>query len=197
MDNKIQNIILKAIIFIFIGTGVFMTYNVMNDDNPYGMQPEEHREWGKKAYNEEGENLTPGEANVWITKKTEEIVEEKKEILDSHVSNVIDYTRFLVIFSVVLVLGSFVYLITIDYKKALKILAGMTALVLFLYISYAIASDAVPACIGIMDGDVAECKKIYTPSNWKIASAAISTTLVLIIITILAWVSGPVMKLFR
>jgi len=202
MDNKVQNIILKALTFILIGTGVLMTYWVMNDDNPYPMKPWEHAEWGKKAYNEEfqgkDEKLTPAEASVWIKDKTEELVNEKKQNLDNDVSKVIDYTRVLLFLCIILVLASFVYLITIDYKKALKILAGFVALGLFIYISYITASDEVPMCISAMDGNVEGCQKpIFTSDNWKIASAAISTTLILIIVTVLAWISGSVMKLFR
>ena len=34
MDNKVQNLVLKALMIVIIGTGVLMTYWVMNDDNP-------------------------------------------------------------------------------------------------------------------------------------------------------------------
>ena len=198
MDNKVQNIILKALTIILIGTGVLMTYMVMNDENPYSMSSEEKIALGEKEYSKKKEKLEYADAQVWIKNKSDEIVSEKEETLTNDVSNVIDFTTGILILSGLLVLASFVYLITIDYKKALKILAGVAALFLFLIISYYTASDQVPACIAAMDGELDVCQKaIYTSANWKIASAAISTTLILIIITALAWISGPVMKLFR
>jgi uncharacterized membrane protein len=201
MDNKVQNLVLKILMVVIIGVGALMTYWVTNDDNPFSMKPEEHMEWGKQAYNEKfsgDKKLTMGEANEWIVKETDKIVKEKKETLNNDVSNVIGFTSFLLIFAVVLVLASFIYLITIDYVKALRILAGVLMLGLFMVICYYMASDQVPVCIAAMEGELEPCQEpLYTSANWKIASAAILTTVVLIIITVLAWISGPIMKLFR
>ena len=201
MDNKVQNIVLKALMIVIIGTGVLLTYWVMNDDNPYSMKPEEHMEWGKQAYNEKfsgDKKLTMGEANEWIVKETDKIVEEKKESLNSDVSLVIGFTRLLLVLAVLLVLASFVYLVTIDYIKALKILAGILLLGLFMIVCYFMASDQVPVCIKAMEGELEPCQEaLYTSANWKMASAAILTTVILIVVTVLAWISGPIMKLFR
>ena len=279
MDNKVQNIVLKALMVLIIGTGVLLTYWVMNDDNPLPLKPEEHRQWTYIEWNEwkkekgkvlsedgglrkitnddtwigdEVKILTKGgdsldvflTANIildeltkdsglesdsiktlknevlkvlsisdkdsrdaplftsqvdsWINYRTEQLVKIKSDILFSDVSKVIGFTRLLLILAVVLVLASFVYLITIDYIKALKILAGILLLGLFMCITYFMASDQVPVCISAMEGDLEVCEEpIYSSANWKIASAAILTTIILIVVTILAWISGPIMKLFR
>ena len=279
MDNKVQNIVLKALMVLIIGTGVLLTYWVMNDDNPLPLKPEEHRQWTYIEWNEwkkekgkvlsedgglrkitnddtwiddEVKILTKGgdsldvflTANIvideltkdsglesdsiktlknevlkvlsisdedsrdaplftsqvdsWINYRTEQLVKIKSDILFSDVSKVIGFTRLLLILAVVLVLASFVYLITIDYIKALKILAGILLLGLFMCITYFMASDQVPVCISAMEGDLEVCQEpIYSSANWKIASAAILTTIILIVVTILAWISGPIMKLFR
>ena len=279
MDNKVQNIVLKALMVLIIGTGVLLTYWVMNDDNPLPLKPEEHRQWTYIEWNEwkkekgkvlsedgglrkitnddtwigdEVKILTKGgdsldvflTANIildeltkdsglesdsiktlknevlkvlsisdkdsrdaplftsqvdsWINYRTEQLVKIKSDILLSDVSKVIGFTRLLLILAVVLVLASFVYLITIDYIKALKILAGILLLGLFMCITYFMASDQVPVCISAMEGDLEVCEEpIYSSANWKIASAAILTTIILIVVTILAWISGPIMKLFR
>ncbi|GEM_PF-6857288 len=279
MDNKVQNIVLKALMVLIIGTGVLLTYWVMNDDNPLPLKPEEHRQWTYIEWNEwkkekgkvlsedgglrkitnndtwiddevkiltkDGDSLDvfltaniildeltkdsglesdsiktlknevlkvlsisdedsrdaplfTSQVDSWINYRTEQLVKIKSDILLADVSKVIGFTRLLLILAVVLVLASFVYLITIDYIKALKILAGILLLGLFMWITYFMASDQVPVCISAMEGDLEVCQEpIYSSANWKIASAAILTTIILIVVTILAWISGPIMKLFR
>lgn len=200
MDNKIQNIVLKSITIILIGIGVLMTVWVMRDDNPTNMKKEEHKQWAiKKAKKlNKDKKLTADDLNIWIDKQTDEIVKEKEQILINDVSNVIDYTSVLLLISFILVVASFGYLFFIDYKKALKILAGVSALVLFVIISYYTASDKVPECIKAMDSDVICAKDFkFTSGNWKIASMAVTSSLLLICVTVLAWISGSVMKYFR
>ena len=134
----------------------------------------------------------------WTYYRTDLLVKIKKQILFGDVSKVIGFTRILLILAVVLIVASFIYLITIDYVKALRILAGVLLLGLFMVVCYYMASDQVPVCIAAMEGELEPCQEpLYTSANWKIASAAILTTVVLIIITVLAWISGPIMKLFR
>ena len=200
MDNKVQNIILKGITVFLIGVGVLLTVWVMRDDNPYPMQPNDQRQWAIKEANEKNldTKLTEQELSKWINERTDEIVKDKKQTLVDDVSNVIAFSSGLLFIALFLVIGGFVYLLIIDTKKALKILAGIGAFALFMTIIYYSSSNEVPVCISAMDGDVL-CEKDlkFTPENWKIASAAISTTLLLIGVTVLAWISGSVMKLFR
>jgi len=256
MDNKIQNIVLKSLVFLIIGLGILMTFMVMNDDDPNPMKIDEQQQWAIKEYNgwlkEKGiekevfengkkavkkfltyniiiEELTDqydlsdkkeinklkegimdslslsekdlknvlqdSDVNKWKVYRTGVIVKEKKKKLKNDVSNVIFFTRILLILAVCLVLASFIYILVIDYVKGLKILAGILALVLFVIIIYYIASDIVPTFAECEELDE-ECKK-FTPYNWKISSAAILSSLTLLTLAIIAVISGSVMKLFR
>jgi hypothetical protein len=42
-----------------------------------------------------------------------------------------------------------------------------------------------------------EEEKIHTPGNWKIASAAINATGILILVALIGWIGGAVIKYFR
>jgi len=78
-----------------------------------------------------------------------------------------------------LVLGAFIYLIIIDKAKALRILAGVGIFALFMFLVYTFSGDS--------DGN----------QDWKLASASINATGILILVAIIGWVGSPFFKYFR
>jgi hypothetical protein len=64
-------------------------------------------------------------------------------------------------------------------------------------IVYAGSSSDVPAEMINSEVGLLEEEKIHTPENWKIASAAINATGILILVALIGWIGGTVVKYFR
>ena len=110
---------------------------------------------------------------------------------------VIGFTNAILILGVLIIIGGFIYLLVIDSKKALRILAGIGMFTLLMVIVYAVSSSDVPAEMVNSEIGLLEEEKIHTPGNWKIASAAINATGILILVALIGWIGGAVIKYFR
>ena len=115
----------------------------------------------------------------------------------NNVSLVIGFTNTILILAVIIVLGGFVYLAIIDRQKALRILAGIGIFSLLMVIVYISSSSDVPAEMINSEVGLLDEEKIHTPENWKIASAAINATGILIFVALIGWIGGTVVKYFR
>lgn len=199
MDTKVQNIVLKSITGLIIFLGVLFTVMVMGDDNPAEMSYAQQEQWAIKEAKDLklNEELSSSELNEHITNRTSEIAEEKSKALWSDVSLVIGFTNTILILGVIIILGGFIYLLVIDSKKALRILAGIGMFALLMVIVYAVSSSDVPAEMVNSEIGLLEEEKIHTPGNWKIASAAINATGILILVALIGWIGGTVVKYFR
>jgi hypothetical protein len=199
MDTKVQNIVLKSITGLIIFLGVLFTVMVMGDDNPAEMSYAQQEQWAIKEAKDLklNEELSSSELNEHITNRTSEISEEKSKALWSDVSLIIGFTNTILILGVIIILGGFVYLLVIDSKKALRILAGIGMFALLMVIVYAVSSSDVPAEMINSEIGLLEEEKIHTPPKWKIASAAINATGILILVALIGWIGGTVVKYFR
>ncbi len=199
MDTKVQNIVLKSITALIIFLGVLFTVWVMSDDNPAEMSYEQQEQWAIKEAKDQklNETLSSVELNQHITQRTGEIAEEKSKTLWGDVSLVIGFTNTILVLAVLIVLGGFVYLFIIDSKKALRILSGIGIFALLMVIVYFASSSNVPAEMISSEVGLLEEEKIHTPENWKIASAAINATGILILVALIGWIGGTVVKYFR
>ena len=199
MDTKVQNIVLKSITALIIFLGVLLTVWVMSDDNPAEMSYEQQEQWAIKEAKDQklNETLSSVELNQHITQRTGEIAEEKSKTLWGDVSLVIGFTNTILVLAVLIVLGGFVYLFIIDSKKALRILSGIGIFALLMVIVYFASSSDVPAEMISSEVGLLEEEKIHTPENWKIASAAINATGILILVALIGWIGGTVVKYFR
>ncbi|MFL2570692.1 MAG: hypothetical protein ACJ0QL_02295 [Parvicellaceae bacterium] len=199
MDTKVQNIVLKSITALIIFLGVLFTVWVMSDDNPAEMSYEQQEQWAIKEAKDQklNETLSSVELNQHITQRTGEIAEEKSKTLWGDVSLVIGFTNTILVLAVLIVLGGFVYLFIIDSKKALRILSGIGIFALLMVIVYFASSSDVPAEMISSEVGLLEEEKIHTPENWKIASAAINATGILILVALIGWIGGTVVKYFR
>jgi len=199
MDTKVQNIVLKSITALIIFLGVLFTVWVMSDDNPAEMSYEQQEQWAIKEAKDQklNETLSSVELNQHITQRTGEIAEEKSKTLWGDVSLVIGFTNTILFLAVLIVLGGFVYLFIIDSKKALRILSGIGIFALLMVIVYFASSSDVPAEMISSEVGLLEEEKIHTPENWQIASAAINATGILILVALIGWIGGTVVKYFR
>ena len=199
MDTKIQNIVLKSITALIIFLGVLFTVMVMGDDNPAEMSYEQQEQWAIKEAKdlELNKEMTSSELNQHITTRTAEIAEEKSKTLWSDVSLVIGFTNTILILAVLIVLGGFVYLAVIDRQKALRILTGIGIFAVLMIFVYFISSSEVPAEMIASETGLLDEEKIHTPENWKIASAAINATGILIFVALFGWIGGTIIKYFR
>jgi len=199
MNSNIQNIVLKAITVIIIFFGVLFTYFVMGDDNPKEMSYEQQEQWAiSEAIDKElDKTMTAAQLNAFKSERTAELVREKEEILWNDVSNIMDFTIGAIYLTIFLVIAGFIYLAYIDLKKALKILAGIGIFAIFMFIIYNMASSEVPQHLLDSETSLLADEKMHTPENWRMASAAISATGILIAIALLGWIGGSVMKFFR
>ena len=127
MDTKVQNIVLKSITGLIIFLGVLFTVMVMGDDNPAEMSYAQQEQWAIKEAKDLklNEELSSSELNEHITSRTSEISLEKSKALWGDVSMVIGFTNAILILGVLIIIGGFIYLLVIDSKKALRILAGI------------------------------------------------------------------------
>jgi hypothetical protein len=127
MDNKTQNLVTKVTTYAIVFLGVLFTVWVMNDDNPTEMSYEQQKQWAIVEAKDQGlaDQMTASELNAHLSQRTSEIAEEKQENLWNDVSTLIDFSNFIIILAVVLVLAAFVYLAMLDSKKAIKSLIGL------------------------------------------------------------------------
>ena len=199
MDTKTQNIVLKSITALIIFLGVLFTVMVMGDDNPAEMSYEQQEQWAIKEAKdlELNKEMTSSELNQHITTRTAEIAEEKSKTLWSDVSLVIGFTNTILILAVLIVLGGFVYLAVIDRQKALRILTGIGIFAVLMILVYFISSSEVPAEMIASETGLVDEEKIHTPQNWKIASAAINATGILIFVGLFGWIGGTIIKYLR
>ena len=201
MDNKIQNIVLKSIMGLIIFLGTLFTVWVVMSGDPGNMSDVELEQLAiQKAKSENLQNsMSQLDLDQWLRDTAKEIKTEKEKATFSSVSLVIDFTKYLFFFTILLVVASVGYLFTVDAKKAAINMAGIVGVVAFILIIYATAGSDVPqeyVAAETLKG-VADEDRAFTEGNWQFASAALTSTVVLTVIALLGWVGGTVMKMFK
>ena len=201
MDNKIQNIVLKSIMGLIIFLGTLFTLWVVMSGDPGNMSDVELEQLAiQKAKSENLQNsMSQLDLDQWLRDTAKEIKTEKEKATFSSVSLVIDFTKYLFYFTILLVVASVGYLFTVDAKKAAINMAGIVGVVAFILIIYSTAGSDVPqeyVAAETLKG-VADEDRAFTEGNWQFASAALTSTVVLTVIALLGWVGGTVMKMFK
>jgi hypothetical protein len=201
MDNKIQNIVLKSIMGLIIFLGTLFTVWVVMSGDPGNMSDVELEQLAiQKAKSENlQDSMSQLDLDQWLRDTAKEIKTEKEKATFSAVSLVIDFTKYIFYFTILLVVGSVGYLFTVDAKKAAINMAGIAGVVGFILIVYYTAGSDVPqeyVATETLKG-VADENRAFTEGNWKFASAALTSTVVLTVIALLGWIGGTVMKMFK
>ena len=201
MDNKIQNIVLKSIIGLIVFLGTLFTIWVVMSGDPGNMSDVELEQLAiQKAKAENLQNsMSQIELDQWLRETAKEIKIEKEKATFSAVSLVIDFTKYIFYFTILLVVASVGYLFTVDAKKATINMAGIVGVVAFILIIYATAGSDVPqeyVAAETLKG-VADEDRSFTEGNWQFASAALTSTVILVGIALLGWIGGTVTKMFK
>ena len=201
MDNKIQNIVLKSVMGLIIFLGTLFTVWVVMSGDPGNMSDVELEQLAiQKAKAENLQNsMSQIDLDQWLRDTAKEIKIEKEKTTFSAVSLVIDFTQYIFYFTILLVVASVGYLFTVDAKKAAINIAGIIGVVGFIFIIYATAGSDVPqeyVAAETLKG-VADEDRSFTEGNWQFASAALTSTVILVVVALLGWIGGTVMKIFK
>lgn len=195
MENDKQNLITRVIIYLVIFLGVLFTLIVMSDDNPKEMNPEQIKvaafnndqfefekdekgrfikdKFGNYTYKDLDNDSTYSKSEGEILRNYQTSLEQT---LDSHVFNLTFFSIVTVTATFLLLILGFGYLAYINWAKAKKILTGVGIFVLFMLIVYFISVDD-------------------RGTDWTLANTAINSTVLLILIALISWIGGSVIKL--
>ena len=201
MDNKIQNIVLKSIMGLIVFLGTLFTIWVVMSGDPGNMSDVELEQLAiQKAKSENLQNsMSQIELDQWLRETAKEIKIEKEKATFSAVSLVIDFTKYIFYFTILLVVASVGYLFTVDAKKATINMAGIVGVMAFILLVYTTAGSDVPqeyVAAETLKG-VADEDRSFTEGNWQFASAALTSTVILVGIALLGWIGGTVTKIFK
>ncbi|MEC7128126.1 MAG: hypothetical protein VXW67_05490 [Bacteroidota bacterium] len=195
MENDKQNLITRVITYLVIFLGVLFTLIVMSDDNPKEMNPEQIKvaafnndqfefekdekgrfikdKFGNYTYKDLDNDSTYSKSEGEILRNYQTSLEQT---LDSHVFTLTFFSIVTVTATFLLLLLGFGYLAYINWAKAKKILTGVGIFVLFMLIVYFISVDD-------------------RGTDWTLANTAINSTVLLILIALISWIGGSVIKL--
>ena len=195
MENDKQNLITRVITYLVIFLGVLFTLIVMSDDNPKEMNPEQIKvaafnndqfefekdekgrfikdKFGNYTYKDLDNDSTYSKSEGEILRNYQTSLEKT---LDSHVFTLTFFSIVTVIATFLLLILGFGYLAYINWAKAKKILTGVGIFVLFMLIVYFISVDD-------------------RGTDWTLANTAINSTVLLILIALISWIGGSVIKL--
>ena len=195
MENDKQNLITKVITYLVIFLGVLFTLIVMSDDNPKEMNPEQIKvaafnndqfefekdekgrfikdKFGNYTYKDLDNDSTYSKSEGEILRNYQTSLEQT---LDSHVFTLTFFSIVTVTATFLLLILGFGYLAYINWAKAKKILTGVGIFTLFMLIVYFISVD-------------------NRGTDWTLANTAINSTVLLILIALISWIGGSVIKL--
>ena len=195
MENDKQNLITRVITYLVIFLGVLFTLIVMSDDNPKEMNPEQIKvaafnndqfefekdekgrfikdKFGNYTYKDLDNDSTYSKSEGEILRNYQTSLEQT---LDSHVFTLTFFSIVTVIATFLLLILGFGYLAYINWAKAKKILTGVGIFTLFMLIVYFISVDD-------------------RGTDWTLANTAINSTVLLILIALISWIGGSVIKL--
>lgn len=195
MENDKQNLITRVITYLVIFLGVLFTLIVMSDDNPKEMNPEQIKvaafnndqfefekdekgrfikdKFGNYTYKDLDNDSTYSKSEGEILRNYQTSLEQT---LDSHVFTLTFFSIVTVTATFLLSILGFGYLAYINWAKAKKILTGVGIFVLFMLIVYFISVDD-------------------RGTDWTLANTAINSTVLLILIALISWIGGSVIKL--
>ncbi len=203
MNDNIVSIGLKAIVAIIAIVGVVLTIGLVRGGNPSAYDNADITKLGTEIAIEQGKDktMTQAELERFIFDEGTRVKEEREAQVQANVNTIINFT-FYVLGAVVLVLilGTVVS-IAGDLKKNMVGILGVIGFSILMFVIYSTASDVVPA-----EYVAAEAKElannpdyvsVYTPSNWKMVSASLTSVFILGGIAIAMWLVGSVMKIVK
>ena len=194
---------LKAIVAIIAIVGIVLTIGLVRGGNPSAYDDADIMKLGTEIAVEQGKDktMTQSELERFIFDEGTRVKEEREKEVQANVNVIMNFT-FYVLGAVILVLilGT-VASIAGDFKKYMVGIIGMIGFLILLFVIYSTASDEIPAqYLAYEAKELAndpDYISVYTPSNWKMVSAALTSTFVLGGIAIAMWIVGSVMKIVK
>jgi hypothetical protein len=203
MNNNILNIGLKALVAIIAIVGIYLTVTLVQGGNPASYDNKDIVKLGTEVALEQNkkDELSQAELEKFIMDEGIRVKEEREAAVQSNVNTILNFTFYVLgAVIVVLILGSALS-IAGDFKKSLVGIISTVGFLILVYIIYSVTSDVVPAeYLAAEAKELAnnpEFEAVYTPSNWKMVSAAFTTTMILGGVAIFMWIAGSVMKIVK
>ncbi len=204
-NNKIYNLIAKGIMVVLIVIGVYFTGKIWSDGNPDKLDTKGIQALGTEIAKAEGaqDKMTQSELITYIETKGEEKRQEMSKVLHKDVKGVINFSLIQILIVILTVVLGLVIGLMVNPKKFLISFAiggGFVGLLLAIYYG---VSDEVPAVLlqkenqAVLEGALDEEKKLYLPGNWRIASWAFMSTVILLIGAVFVWIAGEVSRIFK
>ncbi|MCT4582233.1 MAG: hypothetical protein N4A35_12545 [Flavobacteriales bacterium] len=203
MNNNIFNIGLKVVVAIIILIGSVMTVGIVQGGNPSAYDDQDIQKLGQEVAIEQGKSdeLTQAELDRFILEEGLKIKEQREKEVQESVDSIMNFTFYLLGAVVVVLLLGTLLSVAGDFKKYLVGIISTVAFLILLYAIYASTGSEVPEAYVAMENvraaDDPAYVKMFTEGNWKMVSAAYTTSVLLIGVAILAWIAGAVMKIVK
>jgi len=203
MNNNIVSMGLKAIVTIIAVVGVVLTIGLVRGGNPSAYDNADIMKLGTEIAVEQGKDktMTQTELEGFIFDEGTRVKEEREKAVQANVNSIMNFT-FYVLGAVVLVLilGT-VISIAGDFKKNMVGILGMIGFLILLFVIYSATSGEVPEqYLAYEAKELAnnpDYVSVYTPGNWKMVSASLTSVFILGGIAIAMWLVGSVMKIVK
>ena len=203
MNNNIINIGLKVVVAVIVLIGSVMTVGIVKGGNPSAYDAQDITKLGQEIAIEQGKDkeLSQVELDRFILDEGIKVKEQREKEVQESVNSIMNFTFYVLgIVVIVLILGT-VLSIAGDFKKYLIGIISTITFLIILYIIYASTGDEVSAEYIAMEAkrsaDDPNYAPMFTSGNWKMVSAAFTTSVLLIGVAALAWVAGAVMKIVK
>ncbi len=203
MNSNIINIGLKVVVAIIIIIGTVMTVGIVKGGNPSAYDDQDITKLGQEVAMAQGKDkeLSQVDLDRFILDEGLKIKAEREKEVQSNVDSIMNFTVYLLGAVVIVLLLGTLLSIAGDFKKYLVGIISTVAFLIILYVIYASTSSEVPAEYVAMEAkrtaDDPEYVKMFTPGNWKMVSAAFTTSVLLIAVAGFAWVAGSIMKIVK
>jgi len=203
MNNNILNIGLKSLVAIIAIVGIYLTVTLVQGGNPSAYDNQDIVKLGTEVAVEQGkkDKLTQAELEKFIMDEGIRVKEEREAAVQANVNTIMNFTFYVLGAVVVVLLLGTILSIAGDFKKYMIGIIATVGFLVLVYIIYAATSDVVPAqYLAAEAKELAnnpDFEPVYTPSNWKMVSAAFTTTIILGGIAILMWIAGSVIKIVK
>lgn len=203
MNNNILNLGLKSLVAIIAIVGIYLTISLVQGGNPASYDNADILKLGTEIAVKQNkkDELSQAQLEKFIMDEGIKVKEEREAEVQANVNTIMNFT-FYVLGAVILalVLGT-ILSIAGDFKKSLVGIIATVGFLVLVYIIYAVTSDVVPAQYLAAEAkelsNNPDFEAVYTPSNWKMVSAAFTTTIILGGVAILMWIAGSVMKIVK
>lgn len=198
MNDKIINLGAKGIMILLIVIGVILSYIVISYGNPQAYKDNDMYQMGREVALKEGKDksMTQAELDNFIMTTGQAMKDELSATQDSNVFNAIMFTLIIFIVTAGVVLLGSVFGLVLDPKKYLMGVVGVIVLFILVYAVWAGSSDELPAKLVEANNNMISDGKnpIYENSGMKLAGGAIWSTVVLLVLAVIAWVGSAVYK---